>query len=209
VVAVAGNARTRLIAAAREQLLDPRGLVAFTIDAIARRAGVSRQTVYNQFGTKAGLLDAVCDQGATAFDLAARLPDAFSQPDPVEALTRFIATFGAFWSVDPDLTRRTLGLAELEPEYADVLRARDARRLTGLGVLIDRFDASPGFACSAARRQLLRILVTLTSFASYDSIAGDGRSPHQATASVTRLALAAIADAGLRLSPSSRRPARA
>ncbi len=37
------------------------GLFGFTVDAVAREAGVARMTVYYQFGSKAGLLEAIFD----------------------------------------------------------------------------------------------------------------------------------------------------
>jgi AcrR family transcriptional regulator len=186
-----------MVDAAREQLLDPRGLVAFNIDAVARRAGVSRQTVYNQFGSKAGLLEAVCDAAAVGSGLAGMLPNAFSQAVPAEALSAFIRAFAVFWGTDRELNRRTRGLAELEPEYAAVLQARDQRRVDGLAELLMRFPAPAGFSRSARHKALLRVLPTLTSFATFDGIAGPGRTPEQVSAMVTGMALNAMRDAGL------------
>jgi AcrR family transcriptional regulator len=193
----AESTRVRVINAAREQLLDPRGLVAFNIDAVARRAGVSRQTVYNQFGSKAGLLEAVCDAAAVRGGLAAKLPHVFSQPNPATALGEFIRAFALFWGTDRELNRRTRGLAELEPDYAAVLQSRDERRIDGLSALLSRFPAPAGFSRSARRRTLLGLLQTLTSFATFDGIAGPGMPPEQVSGTVTRIALAAIREAGL------------
>jgi AcrR family transcriptional regulator len=52
-------------AAAREQLLE-RGLERFTAEAVARRAGCSRATLYRVVGGKAALLDVVFTEGAAA-----------------------------------------------------------------------------------------------------------------------------------------------
>ena len=52
--------RERIVAAAR-QLLEDDDAEAFSVDAVARRAGVSRMTIYNQFESKAGLLEALLD----------------------------------------------------------------------------------------------------------------------------------------------------
>jgi AcrR family transcriptional regulator len=52
---------SRLLAASRELFLE-HGYARTTIEAIAARAGVSAQTVYNQFGTKCDLLAAVLDR---------------------------------------------------------------------------------------------------------------------------------------------------
>ena len=59
--------RERIVAAARD-LLEDDDAEGFSIDAVARRAGVARMTIYNQFESKAGLLEALFDS------LAARGP---------------------------------------------------------------------------------------------------------------------------------------
>src|SRR5205807_3910390 len=103
------------------------GFSGFTIDAVARQAGVARMTVYYQFGSKLGLLEALFD------DLAARgqmqqLATAFQQPDPVVALAEYIAVFGHFWTSDRRMIRRLHGVAALDPEVELGLRAREERR---------------------------------------------------------------------------------
>ena len=81
----ADRTRARIVAAARALLTAEGGLAGFTVDAVARQASVSRMTVYYQFDSRAGLLDALFD------DLAARggldqLAAAFGLPDPLAAL---------------------------------------------------------------------------------------------------------------------------
>src|SRR5438552_14668860 len=78
--------RARVLVAARDQLAKE---TSFSIDAVARRADVARMTVYYQFGSKRGLLEALFDL------LAARcwlheLPSAFQQSNPKLALERLI-----------------------------------------------------------------------------------------------------------------------
>ena len=48
--------RRRVIDAARALLTEATTYTAFTIDAVAARAGVARATVYYQFGSKTGVL---------------------------------------------------------------------------------------------------------------------------------------------------------
>lgn len=56
----ARETRRRIIAAARHELLEG-GYQATTLSALARRAGVSQQTIYNSIGGKAAVLKAVYD----------------------------------------------------------------------------------------------------------------------------------------------------
>jgi len=53
--------RARILAAAAELLLDGGGYAGMTISALARRADVSAQTVYNSVGGKADIIKAVYD----------------------------------------------------------------------------------------------------------------------------------------------------
>ena len=60
---------------------------------------MARATVYYQFGSKTGLLEAACDQLAEIGGLAG-LAEVFTDPDPRQALHRFVACFGRFWAAD-------------------------------------------------------------------------------------------------------------
>ena len=55
-------------------------------------------TVYYQFGSKLGLLEALFDSIATQGQMQ-QLAAAFHQPDPVVALAEYIAVFGRFWDL--------------------------------------------------------------------------------------------------------------
>src|SRR5215217_1393081 len=53
--------RDRIIEAARALLTTHDAFTSFSIEAVARQADVARMTVYYQFGSKVGLLEALCD----------------------------------------------------------------------------------------------------------------------------------------------------
>src|SRR6266568_3032806 len=113
--------RTRILAAARELLMERSGFSSFSLDAVARQADVARMTVYHQFGSKIGLLEALCDSLA-AYGGIEQLAAAFRRPDPLEALDDYIGVFGRFWDSDRLVTRRLRGLAALD-QMVDVLYA--------------------------------------------------------------------------------------
>jgi AcrR family transcriptional regulator len=181
--------RRQILDAARALLGDTSGYSAFTAEAVARRADVARATVYYQFASKTGLLEAVCDDLADAGGLD-RLGAAFNTDDPPEALRRFITIFGQFWAADRPAMRRLRGLAALDPDIHQVVARRDQRRRDGLAVLTDRLrpDLKP-----PRRDRLTNLLVTLTSFDTFDSLAGPDRPLTAATTDITGLALAAVA----------------
>jgi len=173
--------RQAQISHGRRQILDAaRGLLAeatsyrdFTVDAVARRAGVVRATVYYQFKSKPGLLEAVCDDLAEVGGLA-DLAGAFTEAEAGLAWRRFVEVFGRFWDADRAAMRRLRALAQLDPEVAGVIAARDQRRRQGIEVLLGRLlDGSVG---GAAPEAIARRLHALTSFETFDTLAGRDRS---------------------------------
>lgn len=141
-----------VLRAARE-LVTERG-ERFSVGALARRAGVSRATVYNRYGAKAGVLDAL-------------------RPRPtVEAgdLRTYVERSCAAWAADPSLYRALLHAVDLPREgprrLAENLAAADLLR--------------PGCSLKEAED----VIAVLTSFAAFDRLHRDGRRSPAAVAEV-------------------------
>jgi AcrR family transcriptional regulator len=105
----------------------------------AQRADVARATVYYQFRSKTGLLEALCDALAERGGMA-ELSRAFSASDPDDALRLLVSAFARFWGTDRLVMRRLRALAALDPDVAGVITARDERRRQALKTLLDRRD---------------------------------------------------------------------
>jgi AcrR family transcriptional regulator len=191
------TARTRaqILDAARALLGAPEGISAFTIDAVARQAGVARMTVYYQFGSKVGLLEALSDDLAARGQME-RLATAFQTPDALHALNRYIATFARFWETDRLTMRRLRALAALDPDFAAVIRARDERRRTGVRVLVERLRAQQGGDVAGALDEQVNLLYTLIGFECFDTLAGPDRTLEDVAPLVQRLARAALTQPG-------------
>jgi len=175
--AVADETRTRIVRAARKLLATKKGVAAFTMDAVAREAKVSRMTLYHQFGSKPAILTALFDVLATEGGIASALPNAFQQSDPLAAIDDFVAAFGRFWSSDRVIYRRMEALATIDPEVEPTLRARQEWRRTGLARLVQRLakgrtDMTPGRVA-----RTVDVLFVLTAFATFDMLAGSERMP--------------------------------
>src|SRR5207245_9070649 len=106
--AAADETRARILAAARDQLEKE---ASFSIDAVARRADVARMTVYYQFGSKRGLLEALFDLLAARGGLN-QLTSAFQQPDPKVDLERIIEIFERFWYYVRLVSRRLRAMSD-------------------------------------------------------------------------------------------------
>lgn len=183
--------RARILAATRELLMSNDGFSGFSIDAVARQADVARMTVYYQFGSKIGLLEALCDYLAAEGGMD-QLSNAFRQADPLDALTEYIAVFGRFWNSDRLVTRRLRGLAALDSDFEQVIRARDERRRHGLSVIVQRLVEQHGKPTPEAFDETVNILYTLTSFETFDTLAGPTHSLEEVAPVVQTLARAAL-----------------
>ncbi len=184
--AISGG-RRRILDAARELLRVSAAYPGFTVEAVARRADMARGTVYYQFGSKTGLLEAVCDDLAEASGMA-ELASVFTSPAPEQAIRGFITAFAEFWAVDRVVMRRLRALAALDPDVGAVIAARDQRRREGLTVLVGRLPARTG----TQAEQAVQILYALSSFETFDTLAGPERSLADALPLVTGLADAVL-----------------
>jgi AcrR family transcriptional regulator len=183
--AAALETRGRVIAAAHELLSTPGPFVGFTIDALSVHAGVSRTTIFNQFGSKRGLLEALFD------DLGGRglvepLRASFLKADPHEALDGLLDAFAGFWSSERIVIRRIRGLAALDPDIDVAVREREERRREGLRAILGRLPTSRRKSATQLA-EAVAILHTLTSFETFDNLAGIDRAIDSALPSIRAL----------------------
>ncbi|HEY2578740.1 MAG TPA: TetR/AcrR family transcriptional regulator [Streptosporangiaceae bacterium] len=182
--------RARVVAAARELLVSA-GPGKFSIDAVAQHADVSRATVYYQFHSKAGLLEALFDSLGASGGMTG-LADAFRRNDPLTALDDYIAVFGRFWGSDRVLHRRLRGLAALDPDLGEALQARQEWRRRGATTLVTRLTAGLGTPPATRQPDAIDMLFTITGFETFDSLAGPDKTPEAVVPLVQHLARAAI-----------------
>src|SRR5687768_14582064 len=115
--AAAGKTRARIVAAAAK-LLRRRGIEDFSLESVAKSARVTRLTVYNHFGSRRALFEAVFDDRAARGGLH-RIPEAMAQPDPHIALKSLIAIFSEFWSFDQGTIARLHGVGSSDAEFEE------------------------------------------------------------------------------------------
>src|SRR6267154_1435446 len=90
----AGQTRERIVAAAGK-LLRSAAASQFSLEAVAKEAGITRLTVYNQFGSRRALLEAVFDDRAERGGLH-RVAEAMAAADPFAGLQELIEIFCEF-----------------------------------------------------------------------------------------------------------------
>ncbi len=178
--------RARIIDATRELLMSSDGFSSFSIDQVARQADVARMTVYHQFGSKIGLLEALCDTLAANGGME-QIATAFRLPDPRDTLDQYLLVFSRFWDADRLVTRRLRALAALDPDFERVIRARDERRRRGVRVITQRLQEREMLSSTMSSDHIVDVLFTLSSFEAFDTLAGPTRSSEEVAPLVIEL----------------------
>ena len=183
----AAEKRDRVIEAAANLLREDASIARFSLDTVAKAAGVTRLTVYNQFGSRRGLLEAVFDNIARQGGLH-EIADAMAMPDPLLALDRVIEIFSSFWARDAAIGRLHEAMAT-DPEFADALLERNERRRKLVGMLVGRVAAKT--ASRRAREDAVDMIFALTSYPMF-AMLNRGRSPGEVRQLVQTACRAAV-----------------
>jgi AcrR family transcriptional regulator len=182
---LSGRKRAAILAAARTQL-EANGFLHLTMDSLARESGVTRQTIHNLFGTKAGVLEALFDQLALIGGME-RMRDVMQQGNAESMLSGFVAVFTDFWAKDRQLLRRIHGIAAIDSEFAAAVEARNRRRQTAASRVVDQLARGKGEKDMEDRMQRIATLFALTSFEFFDSLAESCGNAKEAANLVLRL----------------------
>jgi AcrR family transcriptional regulator len=186
--AEAAEATHRRIAAAAASVLRAKGAGGFSMETVAKEAGLTRLTVYNQFGSRRVLLEAVFDDLAASGGLH-RLREAMAETDPLVALRRLVEIFCGFWGSDREALASLHAATAGDAEFKTSLRERNERRRKAISVLIGRLgrgDIEP-----AAAKELTDLLFVMTSFQTYAELA-TGRARDAACALIQRTVADAV-----------------
>jgi AcrR family transcriptional regulator len=208
--AAATQTRERIVAAAAALLGASEGISGFSLEAVAKKAGVTRLTVYNQFGSRRALLEAVFDQRAARGGLH-RLAEAMAGSDPHAGLLKIIGIFCDFWSFDPGTLGQLHAAGASDPEFDVSVRERNERRRHLLAVLVGRMaesgeprskthgDKTHGDKTRSdktrgekARGDLVDVLFALTSFPFFSQLTAGKRTPDSACHLIQVLASDAV-----------------
>jgi AcrR family transcriptional regulator len=157
-----------IVAAARLELeRAPAG--GLSVGAVARRAGVTRATVYNRFGSRQGLIAALAPIASSPSSAAG---------DPREAVHAFLSSRCARWATNPALYRHL-------PDTDDGAVAR---------ALAESLASADGLRPGCSLREAQDVLATLGSFPTFDRLHQDGRRSATAVAEILmRLAAGILA----------------
>ena len=188
--AAASATRERIVAAAAAILGAADGIRKFSLDAVAKKAGVTRLTVYNQFGSRRVLMEAVFDERAERGGLF-RIVEAMQDPDPQAALLRIIGIFCDFWSSDPGTMRLLHAAGASDAEFAESVHERNERRRSVLSAIVRRLAAGRA-PPPKALGNLVDVLFALTSFAFFWQLTAGKRTAEAARRMIEEMAMDAV-----------------
>jgi len=165
----ADQTRRRILDAVEERLRDaPAERIA--VDDIARRAGVSRSTIYLLFGSRAGLFDAF---GLDVIERAGidRVRAAIANPDPRATVRDGIRSGAHVYAANRDVLRALFSMAQLDGDAfaGAVERMLDDRR-QHMRRLARRLDEAGALRPELTRAQAAHILWLLTGFEAFDTL---------------------------------------
>ena len=189
-IVAATKTRQRIVAAAAAILGTAEGISGFSLQAVADKAGVTRLTVYNQFGSRRALLEAVFDEMAVRGGQH-RIPAVMAGSDPQAGLLQVIGIFCDFWSFGCDALGPLHAAGASDPEFGASVRERNERRRRLLSVLVRRL-AKDRKLRPKAPGDLIDVLFALTSFPFFSQLTAAGRTTQAACDLIQGLATDAV-----------------
>src|SRR4051794_13108564 len=171
--------RDRIISAVRE-LLEEGAFHESTVEQVADRAGVARATVYQHFGSRLGLVDAMCET-FDANPALLRLRETVELPDASAALEETIANTVRFWSSEDRVLRELYGVVAIDPAAQDLVDRQRSDRRGELTRLVANLAASGPLRPGMDEKRALELLLVLTSYESYRELTAAGLSDRKVT----------------------------
>jgi AcrR family transcriptional regulator len=183
--------RVRILAAAQE--LIPGAESSLPVTAIARHAGVAVQTIYDQFGSKGGLLIAVVNEVQRSAELFEAFRAVFRSGNGEEAMRRMIDATVSFWGRAWPYVEFLLRSRRIDPVVAREMDFIDRLRNAHYWAIARRLEEEgrlrPGLTAETAADQAF----ALTTPTVFEELAvRRGASTRSAVDTVTRAVLAVI-----------------
>jgi AcrR family transcriptional regulator len=186
--------RARIVRAARE-LLRRKDYQGLSVESVAEVAGVSRATVYNQFESKSGIVQALFDDIGRRIEFD-RVRAALRDPDVFRAANDMIIEHCRAWARDAKAIRRVLELAATDPELAALTTRAESWRRDDIRALVERLRRASALRPGLTVAEATAALAMLTSFSTYDQLVIAGLRGARLARTLLHLARAMIENPG-------------
>ncbi len=151
------------------EMLASEHLPKVTLDAVAQRAGVARSTVYVQFGSRAGLFEAVAERLLVRIGFE-RLGAAVRLPHPKLALREALRESVRLYAAERDVSRALWSWAALDPDAGRAIDILDGGRADGTRHLVRRLASTGALRHGLSVAEGSDALYVLTSFDAFDTL---------------------------------------
>lgn len=165
---VAAAQRSRMLTAMAEAMAD-RGYVGTPVAEIIKRAGVSRETFYEQFGSKQDCFVAAFEHALDRLSTAMRSAST-SQGTAIERFERLIGIYLEALALEPATAR--LFLIEIYAAGPDVLRRRTELQHQFIDALVEIFAVRSDAGRFACRALVAAIISMVTTHVAADDASG-------------------------------------
>lgn len=155
------------IADAAQRLLQERGYVKMTVEAVAREAGVAPQTVYAVFGSKVGIVGELVNRLVFFEGHETLYAKAVQESDPRESLRLFAHLVRRVFEAVAPLREVLRGTTVLDPELARLARRHDKERRDRMGDYVGVLHVGQSLRPDLDPEHALDVLWTLTSCEPY------------------------------------------
>ena len=151
---------------AAERLIRDNEFHSATMDELATAAGVSRATVFNRFGSKVGVLQALFTRAMEGPEME-KIRKALEIEDPVASLEALIEAACAIWESQGYIHEQLQAIVVLEPDAGALVKQQREEQRADLQALARRLARAgrlrPGLS-EARAAATLHMLTSLESF---------------------------------------------
>lgn len=160
--------RARILEAARALLAEV-PLRRFSVDEAARLAGVNRTTVYDAFGSRTGLLEAVAEDVLRrgGFD---RIGQALGDPDVVRAIDASLDAWADLYEAEAHVAEPIFALAALDPDALRAVEVFERGRWEGMQHLARRLEEQDRLPPGVSHEEAAELLWVVTSIQTFGQL---------------------------------------
>jgi AcrR family transcriptional regulator len=165
---ISDRTRSRIVGAVRE-LLEEGAFHESTVEEVAARAGVARATLYQHFGSRVGLVDAICETFSENPALIA-LRGTVALSDGDAAMEETIANTVRFWASEEAVLQPLYGVSAVDPSARALVERQRSDRRGELQRLVRNLAEGGRLREELGARGALPLLLVLTSFETFEEL---------------------------------------
>ena len=162
-----------------------------TVEQVADRAGISRATLYQHFGSRLDLIDGICER-FDANPALVTIRRVIDLPDPTAAVDGTIAGAVGFWSSEDAILAQLYGVAAIDPAAGEFVARQRRDRRGEMTRLAERLERDGWLRPGRGAQEALPLLMVLTSYETFCELRLAGLADDAIAATLQRSARALL-----------------